>query len=106
MSAERRTIDRDLNTVLRALRQGFGTKHPRARIDGYRYYPEAIWIRIVDDSFAGKGLTQRDGPVWEMLEQHVPEPVLTQIGLLMLLTPAELTSSAMNQEFEHPHAQP
>jgi hypothetical protein len=106
MTAERRTIDRDLNTVLRALRRELSKLYPQARIDAYRPYPETIWVRIVDRSFAGSDITERDRPVWPILEAHLPERVRAQLGLLLLLSPSELQSSAMNQEFENPRPLP
>lgn len=99
MSVERRTFDRDLQKVIATLKRELRPLYPAAQIEGYRHYPEAIWIRIVDSGFASMPITQRDAAIWHVLDTHLPEALVDQIGLLLLLAPDELLTSAMNQRF-------
>jgi hypothetical protein len=62
-----------------------------------------VWARVVDRSFGRKDITQRDGHLWDVLHRNLPKHVFVQIGLLMLLAPDELETSAMNYQFENPH---
>jgi len=75
--------------------------HPRAKVGIQRRSSVSIRIRIIDPDFKGLDLVERDNQLWRSLEK-LPEEVLSQISLLLLLTPAEMQTSLANFEFEHP----
>ncbi|GEM_PF-5528227 len=102
MSARSATVDRDVQLVLSVLKREFGKLHPQAKIHAYRRDPEIMWVRVVDMSFGKKDITRRDADLWDVLHRQLPDSVFVQIGLLMLLTPEELETSAMNYQFDHP----
>jgi hypothetical protein len=74
--------------------------HPRAKIEITRKNSVSIRIRIIDPDFKGLDLVERDNQLWRSLEK-LPEEILSQISLLLLLTPEETQTSFANVEFEH-----
>lgn len=98
----RKRTDRASAQILDVLRQHYLPKHPAAKVDAYRYNSASIRVRVIDRGFAKTDMTERDEEVWDILNEHLSEDVLSQISLLLLLTPEETKSSLMNQEFEHP----
>jgi stress-induced morphogen len=79
----------------------YGVQHTRAAINVYRQNSAAIRIRIIDPDFSGLDLVERDTRLWRILDE-LPEEVLNEITLLLLLTPEEVGSSFANHEFENP----
>lgn len=75
--------------------------HPKAVIDAYRYNSVSVRVRIVDSDFAGKDTAEREEMVWPILKA-LPDRVVQDISILLLLTPEERTSSFLSQEFETP----
>ena len=75
--------------------------HPGARISLYRHNSVSVRIRIIDPSFATINKTRRDKTIWPLLPS-LPEDVLSEITVLLLLTPEELESSLGNLDFERP----
>ncbi|HKI20797.1 MAG TPA: hypothetical protein VKA15_23095, partial [Isosphaeraceae bacterium] len=65
----------------------FKSAHPRAKIEIQRKNSVSIRIRIIDPDFKGLDLVERDNQLWKILE-NLPDEVLSQISLLLLLTPA------------------
>jgi hypothetical protein len=94
-------IDVDVDLILNTLRQGYLPGHPQAQIDGYRYNPWSIRVRIIDPDVKGTNITARDREAWAILEP-LPDDVIGQISLLMLLAPEETKTSMKNLEFEDP----
>ncbi|MBW3540059.1 MAG: hypothetical protein KY476_07310 [Planctomycetes bacterium] len=93
-------VDHALQAVEEAL-QRYDEQHPSAEIVVYRYSSVSIRIRIVDADFAGIDAGDRFDTVWSFLE-HLPEDVQSEISLVLLLTPHEVSRSFANQEFEDP----
>ncbi len=79
----------------------YAPEHPKAKIDVRRYNSVSVRVRIIDPDFAGYTQTARDTLVWAFLDT-LPEDVLAEISLLVLLTPQEARTSLMNREFEDP----
>jgi stress-induced morphogen len=102
MVVRRKRTDAQVEQIRDALERHYCPEHPRAKVDVYRYNSASIRVRIIDPDFAGKSLTARDTRLWEILEEALPEETLSEINLLLLLTPAEAQKSLMNQEFEDP----
>ncbi|HUY88822.1 MAG TPA: hypothetical protein VMV10_08820 [Pirellulales bacterium] len=76
-------------------------EHPPAKAEIYRQNPVSIRIRVIDPRFAGVDRIDREEDIWRHLEA-LPEEVLADITMLLVLTPAEAEKSFANYEFEHP----
>ena len=92
--------DDHLRQVARALRQ-FADAHPRADVVLYRQNSVSIRVRVISSHFHGLSRVDREDEIWAALET-LPEEVLSEVSLLLLLTPAEAKESFANQEFDHP----
>lgn len=75
--------------------------HPAAQIDVYRQNSVSVRVRIVDPDFAELDRSGRHDRIWEYLDR-LPEDLLAEISMLLLLTPEELSDSFANVEFEDP----
>lgn len=90
--------------VLRQLATALGryqAEHPNAEIAVARQNSAAVRVRIVDPDFAGMDRVDRHERAWSYLAA-LPEAVLSQVTMLLLLLPEEQESSFANREFEHP----
>ena len=94
-------VDKDLKTVLDVLRAKYKKDHPNAQIDARRRNNVSIRVRIIDPEFAELDRVERDNKAWSYIE-HLPEDVLSQITMLILITPQEEKTSLLNLEFEDP----
>jgi stress-induced morphogen len=94
--------DRFAALIKRVLTEQCGSKHPKAKIDVYRYNPASVRVRIIDPDFKGKDFVERDEEIWDILESELPEDVRADISVLLLITPQERKKSMMNIEFENP----
>jgi stress-induced morphogen len=74
---------------------------PSARVDVYRYDPYSLRARIVDRSFEGKSLVEREEPVFRVI-RALPDETQQDLTMLILLTPKEQKTSMMNLEFDDP----
>lgn len=103
MSEKKRhsTPDEDVKQIHRALEEGYGKHHPKAKIEVYRYNPAAIRIRILDPDFAGIHEFRREDLIWEIIDK-LPEDPASQITLVLLLTPEEAERSHASFEFDNP----
>jgi stress-induced morphogen len=75
--------------------------HPQAQIEGRRHNPVSIRLRIIDPDFEGMDRIEREPAIWKLL-YRLPEEVLVNITMLLLLTPGEAETSLASQEFDHP----
>lgn len=92
--------NKDENAIRLTL-QPYLESHPSARLDIQRLNDVSVRLRIIDPSFQRKDLVERDNEIWRYLET-LPENVFTQITMVLLLTPKELTKSIANLDFENP----
>jgi stress-induced morphogen len=67
----------------------------------YRYNPASIRVRVVDEQFKDKSLTERERMVLPILEK-LPEETQADIMILLLLSPDEMNGTMMSHEFDHP----
>ncbi len=71
--------------------------------DAYRYNSASIRVRVVDPSFSGKSIEERDDLVAEILDR-LPAGTQQEILMLLTLTPEEIATrsrrSLANLEFE------
>jgi hypothetical protein len=72
-----------------------------AKIDLYRQNSVSVRIRIIDASFVGMTKPERHDKVWHYIEQ-LPEEAVSDISMLVLLTPKETKMSMANMEFDDP----
>ncbi len=93
-------IDPDVGEILAEL-ESYKATHPRARIASYRQNSGSIRIRIIDPDFRKLDRAQRHDQIWEYLDR-LPEDTITQITVLLLLTPGEVKASIGNLDFENP----
>src|SRR3954447_14774174 len=89
-----------LRDIVKALRE-YDEAHPHAEIEAYRQNSVSVRIRILNPEYAGKSRAQREEEVWAVLDD-LPEDVLAEISLLLLLTPAEAGTSFASAEFDAP----
>jgi stress-induced morphogen len=75
--------------------------HSQAQIEGRRHNPVSIRLRIIDPDFQGTDRIEREPAIWKLLHR-LPEEVLVNITMLLLLTPEESETSLASQEFDHP----
>lgn len=99
-SNRKKKADPAVQAVLDVLEE-YKKNHSRAEIQVYRYSSVSIRIRIIDPDFQGIAWVDRDTEVWKYLDQ-LPDEVVTEITLLILLTPKEAKTSFANMEFENP----
>ena len=92
--------DRVLRQIADALEQ-YDQQHPQANIEAYRQNSVSVRIRILDPGFANKSRAQREEEVWAILNT-LPDEVLAEISLLLLLTPGEAKQSFASSEFDDP----
>ena len=101
MSTEiRGKSDPALQAIVNAL-ANYEADHPRAEIVAYRHGSVSIRVRIVDPDLAGTSRSDRHDKVWSYLEP-LPEDILSQISILLPLTPDEEPTSIGSLDFDHP----
>jgi hypothetical protein len=86
---------------MQTLQNEYGAKHPRARIEAYRYNPASIRIRIIDPDFKNLGVLDRETLVEPILDD-LAEDIRAEITILLLLTPEESKTSFGSIEFDDP----
>jgi hypothetical protein len=92
--------DPGLKLIVKALEQ-YAESHPKADIEVYRHNIVSVRIRVIDPSFKGVSRGQRDVDLWALL-QELPEEVVQDITLIIMLTPAEAKKSFSSMEFDDP----
>jgi stress-induced morphogen len=89
-----------LKQIVKALKQ-YAEGHPKAEIEVYRHNNVSVRIRIIDPTFKGMSRAQREVDLWAILNE-LPEEVVQDISLLILLTPVEAKKSFASMEFDDP----
>ena len=79
----------------------YAAAHPEAQIELYRQNNVSVRIRIIDKNFKGKSRSGRENEVWPLFDP-LPEEVVADITMLILLTPEEKEESLASFEFDHP----
>ena len=87
--------------ILDLLKRKYQPAHPSADIRAYRYNSASVRVRIIDPDFAGKDTAQREDMVWPILES-LPERVLEDISVVLLIPPEERDSSLLSLQFDNP----
>jgi len=94
------TPDAQVQQILDTL-AAYERAHPQAQIEGRRHSPVSIRLRIIDPDFQGLDRLDREPEIWQLLHR-LPEDVLVNITMLLLLTPKEAEHSLASQEFDSP----
>jgi stress-induced morphogen len=89
-----------LRQIVNALGE-YEKAHPKAEIEAYRQNSVSVRIRILSPEFAGTSRAQREEDVWAVLNK-LPDEVVAEISLLLLLTPDEAKNSFASSEFDDP----
>ena len=76
--------------------------HPNAKLDSYAQNSVSIRIRVIDPDFRDVNRADRYDLIWDFLEEKLPEHLIQQITVLLLLTPDEVETSFANMDFEDP----
>jgi stress-induced morphogen len=92
--------DERMRRIAKAL-AAFEAQHPRARVELYRQSPASVRIRIINPEFAGLDWPERHDLVWSHFAS-LPDDVICDITMLVLLTPRETKRSPANLGSEHP----
>ena len=92
--------DAVLHRIIDSLRP-YEADHAAAQVDLYRMNNVSVRVRIVDPDLAHLSRVQRHDLVWEYLDA-LPEDVLSDISMLVLLAPGEEQTSGSNLEFDDP----
>jgi stress-induced morphogen len=100
-TVKRGTTDTSVQQILDALNE-YERQFPGSQAIVDRQNPASIRIRIIDDRFAGRSRSRRHDDVWEFLGQRLPDDLMSEISVLILLPTAEIRSSLSNLEFEDP----
>jgi len=89
-----------LRRIVDAL-DAYATAHPDAVIEAYRHNSVSVRIRILSSEFAGRSRAEREEEVWAALEK-LPDETVSEVSLLLLLTPEEAKNSFASSEFDDP----
>src|SRR5260221_5551492 len=101
MSTEiRGKSDSALEAIVKSLAK-YEAAHRRAEIMAYRQNSASIRIRVIDPDFASVSRSDRHDTVWSYLE-GLPDDVLSQISVLLALTPDDRAISIGTLDFDHP----
>jgi stress-induced morphogen len=93
--------DTRLSKVEKAL-EAYREDHSRAETKAYRQNSASIRVRVVDSGFKRFNKATRHEKVWKFLEDRLSQDVLSDITMLLLLTPEEMKDSFANIEFDNP----
>jgi len=92
--------DESLKQIVKVLKK-YNAAHPQAEVEVYRQNSVSVRVRVIDAHFEGKSRAAREEELWKLLEQ-LPEEVVSEISLLLLLTPEEAKKSFASMEFDNP----
>lgn len=85
--------------IREVLEQHYVPSHQEATVDAYRYNSASVRVRVVDPTFKGKTVAEREKQVWEVLET-LPDKVRRDLSMVLLLTPKESAESLLSSEFD------
>jgi hypothetical protein len=79
----------------------YAAAHPTAQIEAYRQNSVSVRVRVIDPVFKGRSRAQREEGLWAIRER-LPEDVVAEISVLLLLTPDEAKKSFASFDFDDP----
>ncbi|MEX0715120.1 MAG: hypothetical protein WD066_00965 [Planctomycetaceae bacterium] len=89
-----------LRQLVKAL-ETYAAAHPAAEIEAYRHNSVSVRIRVLDSAFAGLSRAEREEEVWAALNE-LSDDAVSEISLLILLTPDEAKESFASHDFDNP----
>ena len=79
--------------------RGYAASHPNAIVEVNRKSPVTIYVRILNPEFSGQNRVERHKEIWPLL-RGLPDETLSELGMLILLTPEEKLTSQSSRNFE------
>jgi stress-induced morphogen len=79
----------------------YEAEHPKAKIEVYRKNASSIRIRVIDPAFHTLSRSERSRMVWPLLRQ-LPEETLSEVSMVLLISPQEKKTSPVSLEFDDP----
>jgi len=89
-----------LREIVSALNQ-YAQQHPEAQIEAYRHDNVSVRVRIISPNFSGQSRSEREEDVWAAFAK-LSDETLSELSLLLLLTPEEAKKSFASAEFDDP----
>lgn len=89
-----------VEAVVDALR-AYQADHPEAEIEVYRRNDVSVRVRVIDPGFTALSRAERSKQVWPVL-RRLSEEVLSEVSLVILVSPVERATSFASLEFDHP----
>lgn len=93
--------DTNVDAIRKAL-DDYEQQHQGASAALYRQNPGSIRVRIIDPRFAKMSRSARHDVTWNFLAERIGDDCMSELSLLLLLSPNEVDTSLMNAEFENP----
>jgi hypothetical protein len=81
--------------------QRYQADHPEAEIEVYRRNQVSIRVRVIDPAFRTLGRSERAKLVWPLLHE-LPEETLSEVSMVLLISPEEKETSIVSREFDDP----
>jgi stress-induced morphogen len=75
--------------------------HPAAEIEVYRQNQASIRVRVIDPAFRTLSRSERSKMVWPLLRE-LPEETLSEVSMVLLISPEEKETSMVSREFDDP----
>lgn len=92
--------DAAIKRIVEQLKQ-YEAGHPKAVIEVYRKNSVSIRVRVVDPDFRTLSRSERSRLVWPLLRE-LPEETLSEVSMVLLLSPEEKKTSLVSLEFDDP----
>ena len=92
--------DTAIKQIVRQLEK-YEAEHPKAEIDVYRKNKVSIRVRVTDPAFQKLSRSERSRMVWPLLRE-LPEETLSEVSMVLLLSPEEKKTSLVSLEFDDP----
>lgn len=104
MKTKSQPVDREITQIYEVLKSEFPHLSDNVNDVVRRYNSISIRVRLIDDQFQGKSLSERDQIAMKALAR-LPEKVERNITMLLTLTPQEVErgDNLMDVEFRHPN---
>lgn len=93
-------VDAIMVSIADTLRR-YTDAHPSAEAEVFRYSTVSVRARVIDPDFHGKSRVERHRDIWPLLNT-LDEDSLSELTMVLLLTPEELKTSMANRDFEGP----
>jgi stress-induced morphogen len=93
------TDDEAVERIVRAF-DAYRDEHPDAEVEVRRRFEYAVRVRITDPAFRGRNRVDRHDELWPYLDANLADEHLSQVTMLVLVTPDERVTSPSSWEFD------